>query len=500
MGILVPGDTSWCIETADRVAFLIDTQAYFSAVRSALRQAKRSVTLLGWGFDPRTRLAPDGQEGHDEPDEIGQVLIDISRARPDLDIRVLIWKSALPISASQAFFPHSAHRLFKNTPIRFLLDASVPYGACHHQKVLVIDDAVAFCGGGDLCVDRWDSTRHLDVEPRRVMPDHDYHPARHDVFVVVDGAAAKALGELARERWFRATGERMPKLGPAELDPWPKGLAPHLSSTRVGIGRTEPAWHGRPLVQEIRHLSLESIYSAKKLIYLENQYFASPVAVEAIAERLAEPDGPEVILVSTGSSPSWFDRLSMDRARSNMLERLRAADLFDRFRALYPTTEDGSPIIVHSKVTVIDDDLVRIGSANLNNRSGGFDTECELAFESNSTADQLAFGAFRDRAIGHFLGVSGDRVTKARGQLGAMIPALESQNAKNRLRRIEPMKLTPFGQFIAATHLGDPVEVADSWHPGRRQKRLYQQTRALGEGGMFRPRNWTLPLMPRQKS
>ena len=51
-----------------------------------------------------------------------------------------------------------------------MLDATVPFGACHHQKVLVVDDRIAFCGGGDISVDRWDTPAHLDDDPRRRMP------------------------------------------------------------------------------------------------------------------------------------------------------------------------------------------------------------------------------------------------------------------------------------------------------------------------------------------
>src|SRR5947209_16780117 len=104
MAFLQPGETCWRIEAAARAAFLVDAQDYFRAVYEALALARHSIILLGWGFDPRTRLQPDGFEGPDDPDEIGQVLLRLSAENPALDIRVLIWKSALPIAASQEFF------------------------------------------------------------------------------------------------------------------------------------------------------------------------------------------------------------------------------------------------------------------------------------------------------------------------------------------------------------------------------------------------------------
>lgn len=485
MTILIPGETCWRKARASRVAFLVDTEAYFTAVDEALRGARRSVHLLGWGFDPRTRLFPDGADASQDPDEIGRLLIELSRSRPEVDIRLLIWRSALPISASQDFFPHRAHRWFKDTGVQFRLDNSVPLGACHHQKVLVIDDTVAFCGGGDLGVDRWDSPHHLDVDLRRMMPAQVCHGPRHEVMMMVEGEAARTLGDLARARWRRATGELLEPVEGVAGSPWPARAPAHLRNVEVAIARTEPAWRGARSVEEIRTLNLKAIAEAKYLIYLENQYFTSRLVAEALAARLAEPDGPEVVLVSTGASPSWFDRLTMDRARSTMIRRLKAADVFGRFRAYFPATAGGEKIVVHSKVAVVDDQLAWVGSANLNHRSGGFDTECEIALEARDVDERLALSAFRDRLVGHFLGRTGDAVSKARVQSGGLIGAIDALNSDGRLSPIEPHRMTAFGRFVAAFNLGDPLGVEDSWRPGLRRRRLDAKVRALTAAGIL---------------
>ncbi|THD61656.1 MAG: phospholipase [Phenylobacterium sp.] len=457
----------------------MDSEAYFAAVFDALQNARRSVLLLGWGFDPRTRLFPDGYDGPDDPDEVGRILIELARARPELDVRLLIWRSAFAIAAQQEFFPHRARRWFKGSPVKFWLDDHVPFGACHHQKVLVIDDRIAFCGGGDISVDRWDTPGHRDDDPRRIMPDQDYHAPRHEVMMLVDGPAAAALGDLCRIRWAKATGETVAPPEDAGGDPWPDHVPAALTDVEVGIARTVPAWKAQEEVDEIRRLSLAAIAQAREIIYLENQYFTSPLITEAIAARLAEPDGPEVVLVSTGHAPSWFDHLTMDRARGAMIWRLRSADVFGRFRAFWPATAKGDTIIVHSKTSVFDDRVVRVGSANLNNRSGGFDTECELAVESDDPRTRLAIAAFRDRLVGHFMGLTGDAVGKARIDFGGLVPAIDALNRAGRLRPIEPPKVTAFGEFVAQYHLGDPQDTKDSWNPGRRRERLYQAVREM---------------------
>jgi phosphatidylserine/phosphatidylglycerophosphate/cardiolipin synthase-like enzyme len=480
MTVFRPGDTCWRAAQAGRAAFLIDNEAYFTAVFDALQNARHSVLLLGWGFDPRTRLFPDGSDTPDDPDEVGRILVGLARARPELDVRLLIWKSALPISASQEFFPHRARKYFRGTPVHFRLDDAVPFGACHHQKVLVVDDRLAFCGGGDISVDRWDTPAHQDDDQRRIMPKQECHAPRHEVMMMVDGEAARALGDLARERWFRSTGERLAPPPPdTGGDPWPAHVPAQLIGPTVAIARTEPKWKKRPLVDEIRQLTLACIAEARQTIYLENQYFTSPVVTEALAARLAEPDGPEVVLISTGRAPSWFDQLTMDRARGEMIWRLRAADVFGRFRALRPATAGGEIIIVHSKVTVVDDRIVRVGSANLNNRSGGFDTECELGIEATDAAARLQVAAFRDRLVGHFMAQTGEGVAKARAEHGGLAGAVDALNREGRLQPIEPPDTTILGEFVAKYHLGDPQDTHDAWRPNRRRERLYREAHAV---------------------
>ena len=163
MGLLRPGETCWRVEPGGPVRFLVDGQVYFDAVSDAIRRARRSIHLLGWSFDPRAILAPDTDPGIG----IGHLLVERAKADPALDIRLLVWRSALPISATQDFFPHRARAWFKGTQVRFELDDQVPLGACHHQKIVVVDDALAFVGGADFASDRWDTTAHLDEDPRR---------------------------------------------------------------------------------------------------------------------------------------------------------------------------------------------------------------------------------------------------------------------------------------------------------------------------------------------
>ncbi len=104
----------------------------------------------------------------------------------------------------------------------------------------------------------------------------------------------------------------------------------------------------------------------------------------------------------------------MDRACSNALWRLRSSDVFGRFHALAPFARGGRPIVAHAKVMVVDDWLARISSANLNNRSHGFDTECELAIAAEAPADRAALAALRDGLAGHWVDRSAAEMAEVR--------------------------------------------------------------------------------------
>ena len=473
MSLLRANETCWRPASAGRVKVLVDGQDYYAQLLRALRSARRSIHLLGWSFDPKTALTP----GEADPSVIGHTLIQLATANAALDVRLLAWRSALPISATQDFFPHRAKVWFRGSPVRFELDDAVPLGACHHQKVVIIDDALAFVGSADVGLDRWDTAAHLDENPRRGGAGGKPHGPRHEVVAMVDGDIAASLGELFRERWRVGVGA-LPDAAPG-AEAWPSDVTPDVADASLAVARTAPAWRGRAAVREIAALTLAAIAEAKSLIYLENQYFTWPLAVEALARRLAEPAGPEIVLVCSEQSPSYFDRITMDRARSTALWRLKSCDVHGRFHALAPYAPGGHPIIAHAKLMVIDDRLARISSANLNNRSHGFDTECELAIEAETPAAAASLAALRDRLAGHWVGRAAEDVAEMRRLTGSLAQGLWALDGGRRLRPLEARRLGLLGEFIADFHIGDPTDVSDSWRPRRRKDALLAGVEAI---------------------
>lgn len=159
----------------------------------------------------------------------------------------------------------------------------------------------------------------------RAEPSGAFLPPHHDAQLAVEGDAAATLGELFRNRWWRATGHQL-RTGSRGTDRWPTTLMPDLIDIKVAIARTEPAHPGAKEVREIEKLFRDSIAAAKRWIYIENQYLTSAAVGEALAKRLREPDGPEIVIVVSQASYGWLEGATMDVLRWRLLKDLTAAD------------------------------------------------------------------------------------------------------------------------------------------------------------------------------
>ena len=383
-----------------------------------MERAEHSILILGWDIASRVWLRRDGAR-RSQHDELGPLLHEVLSRRKKLHVHILSWDFAMIYLLEREFLPIFKLPWRAHRRLHFFLDGNHPSGGSHHQKVVVVDDSVAFSGGFDLTNHRWDTPEHKTGEPRRVNPGGIPYEPFHDVQVAVSGEAAAALGDLARERWRRATGTSISP-PPSNSDSWPRHLSPDLEDVRVAIARTEPEWKGQPGIREVENLFLDMIGAARRSIYIENQYFTSARICQALIERLLTPEGPEIILVVARENSGWLEQNSMGIIRSQLLQKLKRADQFGRLFVYNPNLAGGERMEVHSKIMVVDDDMARVGSANLSNRSMGLDTECDLMIES-AGEQRICQGvaAFRDRLLGEHLGISPERV---QGAIGGKVP------------------------------------------------------------------------------
>ncbi|MET0897328.1 MAG: phospholipase D-like domain-containing protein [Mycobacterium sp.] len=469
--ILKPGETCWRVQRAGQFACIIDGADYFRYAKAAMLQAQHRIILIGWDFDTRI-LFERGGKTLDGPNVLAAFLRWIVRTRPGLEVYLLRSNVRL-LPAFEGLWgrvtPLALLNWLNSERLRFAIDGAHPIGAVPHQKIAVIDDAFALCGGIDFTIDRWDTREHKDDNPYRRALGRTYGP-RHEVAVAVDGAAARALGDQARDRWDVATGQSLAPVESAagEDEVWPADLDPILHNVDVAIARTLPAHGGRREIREVEALNLAAIAAARHTIYLENQYLASRTLADALAARLKERDGPEVVVVMPRNSESPLEEQAMDSARHRLLHLLWAADVHRRFRVYWPVTAAGTPIYVHAKVLVIDDRLLRIGSSNLNNRSMGFDSECDVALEADPDNPEhehirRAIIAVRDDLISEHLDVSVEEFEGAVAAAESFLHAIEALRGHGRtLQRFTKKTVAAEASPLAENDLMDPDRVPTS--------------------------------------
>jgi phosphatidylserine/phosphatidylglycerophosphate/cardiolipin synthase-like enzyme/uncharacterized membrane protein YdjX (TVP38/TMEM64 family) len=467
--ILAPGTNCWRVEHASKFAMLVDGEDYFRAVREALRTAERSIFILGWDIDSRMRLMPDGaNDGWPEP--LGEFLNALVKARKRLRAYLLSWDFAMLYVIEREWMPIYKLDMRTHRRLSFRMDARHPVGASHHQKVVVVDDSVAFVSGFDITRSRWDSQEHACDDKRRINPLNLTYGPFHDVGAVVEGECARALGELARERWRRATGKRPRAVVlPPVPNHWPESITPDLANVPVAIARTEPRFDGLPGAGEIRQLHLDAIAAAERDIYAENQYFTSRTIADALAARLVEPEGPEIAVVSPKTQSGWLEVSTMGVLRARLDRELRAADRFGRYRLLCPKlkwlNDDKGCLNVHSKVLIVDDRFAMIGSANLSNRSMGFDTECNIAIEAGSDERVArAIAGMRNRLLAEHLARTPDDVARVHAATGSMLRAIEAlHDPQGRTLERAELPLDPTLDGIVPDHtVLDPEEPTDA--------------------------------------
>jgi phospholipase D1/2 len=403
--ILVEGETVWRIATAGRLAFIVDGAEYFAALRDALCRAHRSVLILAWVIDSRLQMLRDGASDG-RPSELAAFLADLVAERPELHIRIDCWDHSVIYTLDRELLTRV--RLGWTSPerVHFELGNHQPPGASLHEKVVVIDDEVAFIGGLDLGMSRWDTREHLPDDPRRVTPIGEPYPPFHDLQVVVSGEAARALGEHARRRWKETTGESVESVA-AEDDCWPATVEPVVENVEVGLVRTRAAWGDQSEVLETKRLHRRLIAEAREHIFIENQYLTEDDIGRQLAERLRGEDPPDVVAVTSRESEKWLEHITMSGLRARWCRELMEADLEDRFGVYCPVLEDGTPIMVHSKLVCADDRLLYLGSANLAKRSMHLDTECGIAIDGSSRADvRQAIRGFRRGLLAEHLGTT----------------------------------------------------------------------------------------------
>ncbi|HET9420936.1 MAG TPA: phospholipase D-like domain-containing protein [Nocardioides sp.] len=351
------------------------------------------IFLTDWRGDADERMTDDGPT-------VGELLA--SACRRGVEVRALLWRSH-PGRLNSEENDHLG-AVLNEAGGEVLLDERVRRGGSHHQKLLVVrrkgrpEDDVAFVGGIDLCHGRRDDAGHAG-DPQAPPLDERYGPTPpwHDAMAEIRGPAVAHVLDTFAERWddstpldhrnpYRAVMHRLvrmprhPEQLPERWDP-----PPAAGAHQVQLLRTYPAKRPAYPFAPDGERSIARGYSrafarARRLIYIEDQYFWSDVVAQTLAEALRREPELNVIAV-VPRFPEEANRIGgppMVYGQRLAWELLRRAG-GDRFAMFDLANSEGTPIYVHAKVCVVDDHWMTIGSDNLNLRSWTHDSELTCA-------------------------------------------------------------------------------------------------------------------------
>ncbi|MDB4974599.1 MAG: hypothetical protein JWN48_2940 [Myxococcaceae bacterium] len=403
--ILESSVPTYRVESVDELGLLVDGDDYYREFYRAASSAERYLLLSGWQFDSDAQLLRGGEaEQATHPVTLLKFLNDLCNQKENLQIWILAWDFSLVFAGEREWMQELVFHWSTNERLRFRFDDNHVERGCHHQKFVVVDGELSFLGGLDLCDDRWDDRRHLAHNPLRLSRGEPHKPF-HDVQAYLRGRAmARALSDLFLRRWERAGGDPLvlPAL-PEQLPARPTldGLLP-LHASHAALSRTDPygSPHGPKLCTEILELHRTAIAAAERLIYLETQYFSSHAVAEALEKRMRDGHKPplEIVMILNMRGETLKEQAAVGLAQAQIIGRLRevASETPHQLGLFYtlPQCADGETperaTYIHSKLMIVDDRFLTVGSANLTNRSMAVDTELNVSVEADSDDEPLA--------------------------------------------------------------------------------------------------------------
>jgi len=458
----------------EQSALLIDARNYYKTVYRALELAENYVIISGWQFDSGVKLLRGADaERTRYPVELLAFLGALCEERPKLRIFLLAWEFSF-VYARERESEQAEKFNAKHPNIHFQWDPHPSISASHHQKFVVVDGALGFIGGIDLCDARWDDCDHRVHHPDRVNVVGDPCKPYHDVQAGFAGELVASLVELFAERWQRVSDERL-ELPPADsrvrsrydLQLLSEGNGELIGSTRAALSRTQVDTRATPArVGEVLALFADAIGAARGLIYAETQYFTSRSVAQILLDRMHDVTLPklQIVVFLPHAADTPMEKLALEDTQEDVLKALLegARETGHELRLLYPASRnsDGTETatFIHSKILIVDDRLLMVGSPNFTERSVALDTEIAISWECASEEDGLSrcIRNIRGKLLAEHSGVP-ESEWLMRAGLCARIDALITR-ADTRLRYREVIEAGPFGPMLAG--IFDPGDSA----------------------------------------
>ncbi len=431
-----------------RSAFLIDGRMTMLEMCVHFLTARTSITICAWGLTPDLLLvrglhhragpadSPEqrrllawlrGKGLGDEELAFWQQEEELSvknvlgyAVSKGADVRLLLWDAyTLPfqIGAKQVCeqlelvgvkaLADDSHKDLLNHPIESL-----------HQKAITIDSCYAFVGGIDMMIqndgdfDRWDTKGHPYFNLLRQDKAGHMSHSWHDVHVLFEGESVADVEQNFRQRWNNVVERHnLDPLLCLEYLPGEQGPVQSREKIRMQVTRTIPSktYAFTSVGDAGEDTGIATIFEtyrnafrrAKRMIYIENQYFwrrvflglenpallgpehSEMVALfQDIADALSRgvvvslilPDNPNVGREFTDDGLQYLWELAPHAVASGALHAYTLGSSVEKDGEQYYR-----PIYVHSKVLIVDDEWLTLGSANLNNRGMRDDAEMNVA-------------------------------------------------------------------------------------------------------------------------
>ncbi|WP_199442518.1 phospholipase D-like domain-containing protein [Umezawaea beigongshangensis] len=347
------------VREGNAVRVLIDGEEALPQIQEAIENARSHVHIANWHASPDFRLSREAGAP-----TLRELLAATAERVP---VRLLLWAGPpVPMFQPTRGGTKDARAEFeKDSRVRCVLDARERTLHCHHEKIVVVDDEIAFVGGIDFTALEGDRHDHRQHAPDRPL-------GWHDLATRLEGPVVADVAQHFRQRWVEVSDER-------DL-PEPRTPAP-AGPSRVQLVRTVPekTYDFAPRGEfSILDSYLRALRSARRLVYLENQFLWSPEVTEVLLDKLRNPPTEDFRLV-----------LVLPRKPSNgadttrgQLGRLLAAEGGEHLIVAVTLTahdgDDSAPVYVHAKLGIVDDEWMTIGSANLNEHSLFNDTEVNV--------------------------------------------------------------------------------------------------------------------------
>lgn len=458
--ILEVGRNCWTVAESQHSGVIIDGRAYFRTFVEVARRARRFLLLCGWQFDSEVRLLRGADARGRGEVRLLPFLDGLCRDNPDLRVYLLAWDYSLLFSLEREWLQEQVFNWGSGRRVQFRFDKHPALGASHHQKFVVADGQVALLGSGDICDHRWDDRRHLPAHPERTDCDDDAYGPYHEVYTLQVGPVAARLTQIFSERWEAVEGAPPVLVTPASTAASTTATDRDdcfvLPARAVALSRTlsAPVAPGGREVEEIRHLLVDAISAARELIYLENQYFSAVAVADALRERLERPSPRlEVVIVLPDRPRSVTAEVALGIAQEKLLASLQAEARAHghRLGVYYPATPTGTgpptPVYVHSKLLLVDDRFLTVGSANTTNRSMGLDTELNVAWEYPACGGLELRDALQDLRVdllAEHTGLAAEEHAAALGRTSGLIEVLDRvcDDPRGRLQR-HPLEAVP---------------------------------------------------------